>query len=222
MRHYIYAHPVEGDWLYGGPIREGENPFHPGCMIAIFKDDEWGVPAHTRCYNEMERRNFSRRYLRTKLGTQTVLAAMIGAEDRNQRDDRPKVATLTGTGTPWVPGQVPTLAQSPPIIVSDWGMDTNLTPGLIPCSGTLDPGQEYQVLLPEDNEWTGVMGRDLPLSKDHPDPPPEIQKWMDDLPAASEFGAEGKIKDNWIYWVSGLLSLGVIIGILLQIREIFF
>lgn len=64
--YYIYAHPIQGEWEMGGLLLEGDEPNHPGCMIALFKEDEWGVPAYARAWNEIERRNYSREYMRKK------------------------------------------------------------------------------------------------------------------------------------------------------------
>ena len=66
IRYYIYAHPIEGEWEYGGLLLDGEVPNHPGCMIAIFGENEWGVPASHRALNEIERRNYMRAYMRNK------------------------------------------------------------------------------------------------------------------------------------------------------------
>lgn len=64
MRHYILAHPTKGWWVYAGTLEDEEAPNHPGYMTAIFKDDEWGVSAYTRCCNEVDRRNTVRKYMR--------------------------------------------------------------------------------------------------------------------------------------------------------------
>ena len=65
-RHYIIAYPTKGKWMYGGTLEKGEKPDYPGYMIAVFRDNEWGVSAHLRCMNEIERRNYMRAYLRNR------------------------------------------------------------------------------------------------------------------------------------------------------------
>ena len=66
IRHYILAHPTKGKWVYAGTLEKGETPNHPGYMIAVFKENEWGVPAYDRCCNEIDRRNYVREYMRNK------------------------------------------------------------------------------------------------------------------------------------------------------------
>ena len=66
MRHYIIAYPTKGMWVYGGTLEKGEAVNHPGCMVSIFRDYEWGVMAIDRCYNEINRRNLMRAYMEKK------------------------------------------------------------------------------------------------------------------------------------------------------------